>query len=149
MSQPLTAYRRTQARLRALFADFTAKHCPECPHPCCRKPVRVGPIDLLLAEAHGFRPPEGADPVGERVDLGTRYLSEEVPQGCGGEVPCDFLGPRGCRFPKDLMPYECVRYVCPIMERELEPGRLREAKRLIRRLDDDYRKLLDALRARR
>jgi hypothetical protein len=149
LSHPLAAYRQTQARLRDLFASFTAEHCPTCPHPCCRKPVRVGPVDVMLAEAHGMEMPEGADPASERVELGTRYLSEEVPEGCGGDVPCDFLGPRGCTFPRDLMPYECTRYICPIMERELPPGQLRIAKRLVRRLDDDYRKLKDALRPRR
>ncbi len=148
MSHPLVSYRRTQARLRELFAPFTQEHCPSCPHPCCRKPVRVGPIDVMLAEAHGFRAPEGADPVSERLELGTRYLSEECPPGCEGDVPCDFLGPKGCSFPRDLMPYECARYVCPIMEREMPPARLRQVKSLLRRLDDDYRRLLDSLRPR-
>ena len=31
-------------------------------------------------------------------------------------APCDFLGPSGCTFPRDLMPVGCVAFICPYME---------------------------------
>ena len=46
----LTRYRQQQARLRELFEPFTRVNCPTCATPCCTKPTRVRPVDLILIE---------------------------------------------------------------------------------------------------
>src|SRR5690349_7064832 len=55
MQNPLEAYRRTQRELRRHFDAFTRKHCATCPTPCCRRPARILPTDILLAESIGWR----------------------------------------------------------------------------------------------
>ena len=50
---PLTRYRRAQQRARRLFDPFTAAHCPGCRTPCCRKPARIRPVDIVLVAEYG------------------------------------------------------------------------------------------------
>jgi len=145
VANPLNAYRATQKRLRALFEPFNSEFCPKCEAPCCRKPVKVRPIDLMLAEAHGFKVPEHADPVGDLLDAASRYLSGGWTEADGAGQPCDFLGEHGCTFPEDLRPFECARYVCPTMQERMPTRWLREVERLGRRLDADYSRLLSSL----
>lgn len=139
----------TQRRLRALFEPFNREFCPKCEEPCCRKPVKVRPIDLMLAEAHGFRAPEHADPVGDLVEAATRYLRGGWTDADGAGQPCDFLGQGGCTFPDDLRPFECARYVCPTMRSQMSAQWLREVENLGRRLEAQYTRLVSALTRRR
>jgi hypothetical protein len=55
MQNPLESYRHTQRELRRHFEAFTRANCPTCPTPCCRRPARILPTDILLAEATGWR----------------------------------------------------------------------------------------------
>ncbi|MGC8669073.1 MAG: hypothetical protein ACP5VE_13240 [Chthonomonadales bacterium] len=122
-------------QLRREFEPFTRRYCPQCVEPCCRKPARITPTDILLATSHGWHPgPEFAarDLVAEAAALCATWLEgHEVPST--GE-PCDFLGPRGCTFPHDLRPFGCTIYICPIMLREMDRASLTRIRRLIHEL---------------
>ncbi|MGQ9523439.1 MAG: hypothetical protein ACUVTZ_01235 [Armatimonadota bacterium] len=145
MANPLTAYRITQRRLRALFEPFTKQFCPKCEDPCCRKPVKVRPIDLMLAEAHGFSVPDGSNPVRDLLEAASRYLSGGWTDADGVGQPCDFLGEGGCTLPEDLRPFECARYVCPTMRQQMPASWVRDVQRLGKRLDVEYQRLISSL----
>jgi hypothetical protein len=51
----MSSYRRTQRELRRHFEAFTRNNCATCPTPCCRRPARILPTDILLAEAVGWK----------------------------------------------------------------------------------------------
>jgi hypothetical protein len=99
------------------------------------KPVRVDAVDLGLAEAHGCRLPPHSDPEEDRNETAKEYLGGAAPIYFQESVPCDFLTESGCAFPRDLRPYGCTRFICDPMKRLMEPARLREVKRLLKRLD--------------
>jgi hypothetical protein len=149
LGNPLASYRAAQRRLRAHFSAFTKQYCPSCPEPCCRKPAKVRPLDLMLAEAHGFTVPEGADPVGDVLEAANRYFGGGWTEDDGAGQPCDFLGEGGCSFPEDLRPYECVRYICKFMRSEMPASWVRTAERLGKQLDTAHTKLVDFLLSRR
>lgn len=149
MNDLIRRYRDTQRRLRAQFQPFTEEFCPVCPHPCCRKPARIRELDVMLAQAHGFTPPAGADPVADTLYTAVQYLAGEEPDFFAQEIPCDFLGDHGCTFPTDLRPHGCTRFICDIMEREMPPATLREIRRLIRKLDTQYAQIRATVTPRR
>jgi hypothetical protein len=131
MSSPLAHYRRAQRLARREFDAFTRVHCPTCPHPCCVKPARITPLDLVLAAEAGWRPPEH---VVSRADWAkaasaAHYLGEQVSEEA--TEPCDFLGPRGCTFPDDLRPCGCTLFLCDIMRERLDRKRLGRLKRAV------------------
>ena len=97
---PLTRYRRAQRETRRLFDPFTREHCPTCPTPCCRKPARIRPVDLILVEELGYRVPGGA---AERL-VDSSLSGYTAPCEDAG-APCDYLGADGCSFPADLRPF--------------------------------------------
>jgi hypothetical protein len=140
-SNPLDRYRRLQRQIRAEFDAFTAAHCPTCPAPCCRKPARIGPVDILLAEAAGWKPPAAVQ--GDAAELAIRnaepaLLTDEP----GDDEPCEYLTDKGCSFPNDLRPYGCTAYVCPIMYERMDRKRLGRIRRLARELDLVHQALL-------
>jgi hypothetical protein len=135
MSRLIRQYKKVQSDLRDLYDPFTAEHCPTCETPCCRKPVRVDHIDIALAEADGRELPPHADPEEERNETAKDLFGGATPIYFQESVPCDFLQERGCAFPRELRPYGCTRFICDPMKREMEPSKLREVKRLIKRLD--------------
>lgn len=157
MHNPLDAYRRTQRELRRHFETFTRANCPSCPTPCCRRPARIAPTDILLAEATGWRAQVAA------VDSGTASSdlvaetavrladalrandSEEETLERVGE-PCEFLGAHGCTFPTDLRPYGCTAYVCRFMYERLDRKSLTRVKRLVRELEERHTELLRSVR---
>ena len=143
MSNPLKDYRDTHRQIRALFADFTSSHCPDCANPCCRRPARIDDYDVLLAEALGCLPDQAVHWMGSAETL------ELVLRGDVGDEPCEFLGEDGCSFPSDLRPLGCTTYVCKFMERDLSNRELREIKSLARKLERLRDALLRAVGVRR
>lgn len=134
---PLEEYRRAQIALRKHFDAFTAANCPTCPSPCCVRPARVSPTDIMLAEATGWRAQVESMPNLDAVQkaagqaalaLGGAYEDQPNP-------PCEHLGPGGCTFPKDLRPFGCTAYICPIMRERLDKKTLGRMKRLVRELE--------------
>ncbi len=178
MQNPLELYRRTQRELRRQFEAFTHANCPTCPTPCCRRPARIAPTDILLAEATGWRAnlpdvpqanvPQEAnqdtdvtlnDVVSEAepdmiATTATRYLdalgSSEVENTdeAADDLPCEYLGAVGCAFPHDLRPFGCTTYICKYMYARLDRPTLTRIKRLNRELEDKHTILLRALRTR-
>ena len=143
MSNLIGKYRAAQRRLRRCFDPYTAKLCPECPSPCCRKPTKVREFDVLLANACGCALPSANDAIREMVDAGIRSLEGRATEELVLE-PCDYLGADGCVFPDDLRPYECARWICSFMKREIPPGEMRAIRDLLHRLSVLHRELLDA-----
>ncbi len=119
-SNPLEEYRRAQRNIRRLFDPFTRVHCPTCATPCCRKPVRILPTDLILVEelTGGLR--GGGAALGEAIQGHLAPAGATVSPGS----PCDFLTGIGCSFPDDLRPFGCAVDICLPMRRELPESEL-------------------------
>jgi hypothetical protein len=145
MSNPLTRYRNAQRRARALFEPFTQVHCATCATPCCQKPARLRPIDLVLVEELGYRlpAPAGATPEGAAplVDAALRGRLPEAAE------PCDYLGPQGCVFPADLRPFGCVAFICEPMRRALSPEEMAPVEAAVAELETAHGTLMQALHA--
>ena len=160
MYNPLESYRRTQRELRRNFAAFTRAHCAACPTPCCRKPARILPTDILLAEATGWKarviPLELRNSAllsdaGEAADSAAEAAGDyalslyDAPPSAEAELtapPCDFLGERGCAFPEDLRPFGCTAYICRYMHSSMDRPTLKRIKRLARELETHHDALL-------
>lgn len=167
MQNPLESYRRTQRELRRQFEAFTRANCPTCPTPCCRRPARIAPTDILLAEATGWRSNLlGSDKLEEQntnvtlnnaqMDTMTdmvaataaRYMDElsaadsDAAEEPADDLPCEYLGATGCTFPTDLRPFGCTTYICKYMYARLDRPTLTRIKRLVRELDDKHTILL-------
>ncbi len=148
MANIIEKYKATQRRIRGCFDKYTAELCPICPKPCCRKPTRVAEFDVLLAESCGCSLPSANDGITELVQKGLDEL-----MGCSApdddSVPCDYLAECGCQFPRDMRPFECVRYICPFMKQSMTPGDMRELRALMHRFGVVHRELLAAIKPRR
>jgi hypothetical protein len=148
MDNPLDDYRRAQRAIRREFDPFTRAHCPTCPQPCCVHPARIAPVDVLLAEATGWR--AQVEAVAERD--ATESSAAAFAAALTGHTtetpaePCPHLGPQGCTFPDDLRPYGCTAWVCPIMYERLDRRALSRVRRLVRDLDRAHASLMSALR---
>ncbi len=169
MQNPLEAYRRSQRELRRQFETFTRANCPTCPTPCCRRPARIAPTDILLAEATGWRSnlPDAATPnKNTNVTLNStdvilttdmvaataaRYMDElsagdsDAAEEPADDLPCEYLGGNGCTFPTDLRPFGCTAYICKHMYARLDRPTLTRIKRLVRDLEDKHTILLRTL----
>jgi len=137
---PLEEYRRAQRALRKDFDAFTSVHCATCPSPCCVRPARIAPTDILLAEGIGWRARVDSTLSGDAVEqaagraalaLGGTFEDQPNP-------PCEYLGSTGCTFPKDLRPFGCTAYICPIMHERLDRKTLGRMKRLARALSEAH-----------
>lgn len=153
MQNPLESYRRTQRDLRRHFDAFTRANCPTCPTPCCVRPARILPTDILLAEATGWRPPRAveeaaADRVAEVAGRVAEALSNppESAEASEAATPCEYLSERGCVFPNDLRPFGCTTYICTYMYAKLDRQTLTRVKRLARELEQKHLLLARALR---
>jgi hypothetical protein len=141
---PLEEYRRIQRQIRKDFDAFTSVYCPVCPTPCCVRPARIAPTDILLAEAVGWKAQVAAH---EQRDL-VQEAAGQAALALGGTFegvenpPCEHLGERGCTFPKDLRPFGCTAYICPIMHRELDKKTLNRMKRLVKELTLAHERLM-------
>src|SRR5579862_1791222 len=109
MQNPLESYRRTQRELRRHFESFTRENCPTCPTPCCRRPARILPTDILLAESTGWKgriiPLEASTPADRVPDMVAEIAARmanalhEAPETAEAEpdaLPCEYLGEQGC-----------------------------------------------------
>jgi hypothetical protein len=144
LRNPLEVYRQAQLAIRREFDPFTRKWCPSCPTPCCLRPARIVPTDVLLAEASGWKS-KVANAVEKAASEAGAALDAAV-----GEAPCEpceHLGPEGCSFPRDLRPYGCTAYLCPVMYREMDRKALARVKRLARELKSAHGALLRRLEA--
>jgi hypothetical protein len=164
MQHPLESYRHTQRELRRHFEAFTRANCPTCPTPCCRRPARILPTDILLAEATGWRAhlpasasapaPEtreatpGPDMVAEMAGRLTEALvcPPETSDAETESLPCEYLGEHGCTFPSDLRPFGCTTYICRYMYERLDRQTLSRIKRLTRELEEKHTLLLRTVR---
>jgi hypothetical protein len=172
VQNPLESYRRTQRELRRHFDEFTRDHCPECPTPCCLRPARLTPADILLAEATGWRSPvtcresrpsPGATTARPADGPGHESAPADAPSIVAGRiadalssppetaedahgVPCEFLGAGGCGFPADLRPFGCTTYICRYMHAALDRRALARIRRLVRELEQKHDILMRALR---
>jgi hypothetical protein len=147
MQNPLESYRRTQRELRRHFEAFTHENCPTCPTPCCRRPARILPTDILLAESTGWKgriiplesarhPDRVSDVVGRMADA--LRDAPETAEAEPGTLPCEYLGEHGCSFPTDLRPFGCTAYVCKYMYERLDRPSLTRIKRLVRELEQKH-----------
>ncbi len=156
MQNPLEAYRRTQRELRRHFDAFTHQNCPNCPTPCCRRPARILPTDIQLAESVGWKgriiPLEAVTPPRERVAEGGACRAERAPavpemvEAEPGALPCEYLGEQGCTFPNDLRPFGCTAFICKYMYQKLDRPTLSRVKRLVRELEARHVTLLRTVR---
>ena len=146
----LEDYRLAQRALRKDFDAFTTVHCPTCPSPCCVRPARIAPTDILLAEGTGWRAKRDATLGGDAVQqsagqaalaLGGTFENQSNPT-------CEYLGKTGCTFPKDLRPFGCTAYICPIMRERLDRKTLGRMKRLVRELETAHGVLMTYLHKR-
>lgn len=158
MKHPLETYRRIQREIRAEFEGFTRKNCATCPTPCCRRPARILPTDILLAEASGWKSSLPQDQFPAHLREGEESASviagrimeafSDAPgtaEGGDNDEPCEFLGENGCTFPTDLRPFGCTAYICKYMYERLHRPTLTKIKRLARELDEAHSDLLRAL----
>ena len=148
---PLSRYRRAQRRARRLFEPFTREHCAACPTPCCRKPARIRPVDLIVIEELGYSVSPATDaPADTARQLADTALhpSSFILQPSEGD-PCDYLGAHGCRFPADLRPFGCVAFICDPMRRLLSPEALDEVEAAVVNLESAHAELMEALQAER
>lgn len=156
MQNPLESYRKTQRELRRQFEAFTRANCAACPTPCCRRPARILPTDIMLAEASGWKgrliPLEAAEPLRDMVTeaagrvVGTFFDPPETAEAEPGSLPCEYLGEHGCAFPPDLRPFGCTAYICKYMYERLDRPTLTRIKRLSRELEEKHTILLRTLR---
>lgn len=144
MPNPLESYRWTQRELRRHFDAFTKENCPTCPTPCCRRPARILPTDIRLAESVGWRAqlptPEIEPDIMQANEVPAS--DDETPE----TLPCEYLGAQGCTFPTDLRPFGCTTYVCQYMYARLDKQELARIRRLIRELEEKHRVLQRMLR---
>ncbi|MFN3652713.1 MAG: hypothetical protein ACK47B_24305 [Armatimonadota bacterium] len=138
---PLERYRRAQLRLRALFDPFTARHCAACATPCCRKPARIRPVDLILVEELGFK----VAPVSAAPELAGEILSTARAGLEEAAEPCDYLGATGCRFPRDLRPFGCTAFICEPMRRLLPPDEMAHVETAVAELASAHDALMQVL----
>ncbi len=156
MQNPLESYHRTQREIRRQFDTFTRINCPTCPTPCCRRPARILPTDILLAESTGWKarliPQEIVTPPQDRgEEVAVRVISApdvalEDEEAEAQPLPCEYLGERGCTFPTDLRPYGCTAYICKYMYQKLDRPTLTRIKRLARELEEKHTVLLRTVR---
>jgi len=152
VKNPMREYRRLQTEIRTVFDPFTQTHCATCETPCCRKPSRVTPMDVALAQnTPGCFDHLPAGPLEIAMEhAGRRLSANAVPLTLAGadetDEPCDFLLRGRCSFPDDLRPFGCTTYICDPMYREMPAVTLRRLKRLTRELSEAHEDLLRTLR---
>ena len=110
---PVTSLaKKLSQRLESIFSDLDElciDSCPRCPEPCCLKAsVWYDFKDLLFL--HFIEQP--IPPAQPKANL---------------NMPCRYLGPRGCRLPRMTRPWICTWYLCPTQTAKLRNGH--QAKR--------------------
>ena len=143
----LKEYRRVQLEVRKEFDAFTSVHCKTCPHPCCVRPSRMTSMDIILAQNCGWKPDianvENRDLAAEQAAEHAKALTEGV-----DSIPyetCEYLKDSSCSFPKDLRPFGCTTYICPIMYLRLDKKSLVRMKRSVKELTIAHEELMRQL----
>jgi hypothetical protein len=147
MANLIEKYRLTQKRIRKIFDPYTSKLCPSCPQPCCIKPTKVRELDVLLANACGYSLPSANESISEMVQAGIEALTGRYHET--EQIPCDYLVNERCAFPDDLRPFECTRWICSYIRKEMSPSDMRELRRLLHRLGVLRRAIEDIVMPRR
>lgn len=144
MARPIDKYRIVNTRIRRILDPYTAKVCPVCPDPCCRKPTKVREFDVLLANACGCSLPSANYLVADMVQAGIDSITGS-PRDNTDLEPCDYLGPKGCVFPSDLRPFECTRWTCIFLKDVMSPGDMRGLRDLLHKLGTLHREIQDTV----
>lgn len=102
-------------QLDFLYQDLCAKTCTFCPEPCCLSAdIWFDLKDLLFLHAAGLPLP---------VQNPKKH----------SQMPCAFLGPRGCLLARTSRPWICTWYLCATQKYRLtrtNPGRLSRIQNL-------------------
>ena len=111
--EPVTLLARIlRQRLESIFSDLDElciDSCPRCPEPCCLKASVWYDFKDLLFLHFNEQPIPPAQP---KANL---------------NMPCRYLGTRGCRLPRMTRPWICTWYLCPTQTAKLRNGH--QAKR--------------------
>ena len=111
--EPVTLLARIlRQRLESIFSDLDElciDSCPWCPEPCCLKASVWYDFKDLLFLHFNEQPIPPAQP---KANL---------------NMPCRYLGSRGCRLPRMTRPWICTWYRCPTQTAKLRNGH--QAKR--------------------
>lgn len=93
----------------------------------------------MLAEASGWKSKvaNAVERAAREAGAGFCARVEDLPQ-----EPCEHLVEHGCSFPRDLRPFGCTIYVCPVMYREMDRKQLARVRRLVRALSAAHEALL-------
>lgn len=98
-----------------LYQDLCATTCTYCPEPCCLSAdIWFDLKDLLFLHAASLSVPV------------------QSPKN-HDQVPCAFLGPRGCLLARTSRPWICTWYLCATQKHRLikeNPGRLARIQRI-------------------
>ena len=95
---------KTKRRLQTIFPvldEMCADSCPWCPEPCCLKASVWFDFKDLLFLHFNEQPIPPAQP---KANL---------------NMPCRYLGSRGCRLPRMTRPWICTWYLCPTQKDRL------------------------------
>ena len=87
-----------------ILDELCVHSCPWCPEPCClQASIWFDFKDLLFLHFNGQPVP----PAQPKAHL---------------NMPCRYLGPKGCRLPRLSRPWICTWYLCPTQTAKLRNG---------------------------
>ena len=106
--EPVTLLaQKLRRRLESIFSvldELCIDSCPWCPEPCCLKASVWYDFKDLLFLHFNEQPIPPAQP---KANL---------------NMPCRYLGSRGCRLPRMTRPWICTWYLCPTQTAKLRNG---------------------------
>jgi len=106
-----------QQRLNCLFeAAKGEQHCSHCAGGCCH----AGHNHMTL------------------INLLQYFFSQEQLPAADFQQSCPFLGANGCLLPVSRRPYNCISFICDIIEKSLPTEDLNQFYRLERKLRQLY-----------
>jgi hypothetical protein len=113
LEQQLQLVADLQLRIHTLFAQAAGEeHCRNCRGECCGH----GSFHFNLANLLG-------------------YLVRDVPLLMPDfTASCPYLGTGGCRIPPELRPFNCVTFICDVIDERLNAGQREDFYRLERQL---------------
>lgn len=104
VQQQVRAIEQHLRSLDVLFKHLGPQTCRMCPDPCCQvAKIYFDFRDLVFIMLHSQQlPPNQPLPA----------LTES----------CQYLGPKGCRLSRDMRPWVCTWYLCPVQKSFLRSG---------------------------
>ena len=117
LAERLAAIAALQQQLQRLFLQVDgARACHHCHGDCCA----TGHNHMTLANLLG-------------------YLQQgQFPPPADFSAPCPFLGGAGCQLAVEWRPYNCISFICDIIEDRLTSAEVKEYYRLEKSLRDCY-----------